>query len=143
MWQRLVSVSLGCLVLAMVSAVRAEEHATDSLDKVLQAVKDKKAILIDVREKLEWDRGHLKEAKLLPLSVLKNGSASTELGKAVPKDLSKDTIIYVHCASGYRCLEAAPLIRKQGYETRALPAGYKELLKSGFTQAPADKPSTP
>jgi len=89
------------------------------------------------------DRGHLKDAKLVPLSLLKKDGTPTELGKALPKDLPKDIIVYVHCASGFRCLEAAPLIRKQGYETRALSAGYKDLLKSGFSQASPEKPSTP
>ena len=124
-----------------ISLVHAHEHTHDKLDQVISAVKDKKAVLIDVREKSEWDKGHLKDAKLLPLSKLKKEIVPEEVQKIIPR---KETIVYLHCASGYRCLEAAPLLRKLGYEVRALSAGYKDLLKAGLPPAPAEpKPAEP
>src|SRR5690349_18160977 len=116
------------------SSVRAEEHTDDKLDQVVKAVKEKKAVLVDVREKSEWDKGHLKGARLVPLSALKRDMSAEEVRKLIPKDV----IVYCHCASGIRCLEAAPLLRKYGYEVRALPSGYKALLKAGLPQAPEE-----
>ena len=59
---------VGGLALAgLVSTLSAQEHTKDSLDTIKARLVDKKAVLIDVREQLEWDAGHLKDAKLLPL----------------------------------------------------------------------------
>lgn len=122
------------LIMALAgSFVVAQEHTKDSLETVKKALADKKAVLIDVREKSEWDAGHLKDARLLPLSSLK--------GEPLPKDvanlLPKDKVAYLHCASGGRCLKAAEILRKAGYEVRPLKAGYKDLLTDGFPQAEA------
>jgi phage shock protein E len=115
------------------SLVVAQEHTKDSLDTVKKALADKKAVLIDVREKSEWDDGHLKDAKLLPLSTLKEETLPKDLAKLLPKD----QVAYLHCAAGGRCLKAAEILRKQGYDVRPLKAGYKDLLKDGFPKADA------
>lgn len=111
----------------------AAEHTTDSLDAVKKAVADNKAVLLDVREKAEWEQGHLRDAKFLALSALRRGVEADELAHVLPKD----KVIYCHCASGVRCLRAADLLKKSGYDVRPLKAGYKELVQSGF--APAAK----
>ena len=111
----------------------AQEHTKDSLDTVKKALADKKAVLIDVREKSEWDAGHLKDARLLSLSSLKEETLPKDLAKLLPKD----KVAYLHCAAGGRCLKAAELLRKAGYDVRPLKAGYKDLLKDGFPKAEA------
>ena len=128
----------GLLVSCVLSGkpIQAEEHTRDKLEQVISAIDAKKAVLVDVREKSEWDKGHLKGAKLVPLSALKKELTPEEVQKIIPKD----AIVYCHCASGYRCLEAAPLLRKCGYEVRALQPGYKALLKAGLPPAPEEKP---
>ena len=72
------------------------EHTMDSLDTIKSRLADKKAVLFDVRELPEWNGGHLKDAKLLPLSKINEKDSSAELAKVLPKD----QIIYLHCASG-------------------------------------------
>ena len=109
----------------------AAEHTKDSLDSVKKAVADNKAVLLDVREKAEWEQGHLRDAKFLALSALRRGIKADELDRQLPKD----KVIYCHCASGVRCLQAADILKKNGYDVRPLKAGYKELVKSGFTRA--------
>ena len=66
--------------------VVAQEHTKDSLETVKKALADKKAVLIDVREKTEWDAGHLADAKLLPLSSLKDEPLPKEVSALLPKD---------------------------------------------------------
>jgi len=117
---------VGCALLLRVD-LPAAEHTKDSLDDVRKNVTDKKAVLIDVREQSEWDDGHLDSATLVPLSALKKGEQADSL--------PKDRIIYAHCASGKRCLTAADILKKQGYDVRPLKAGYMDLLKAGFPQA--------
>jgi rhodanese-related sulfurtransferase len=109
----------------------AAEHTTDSLDKVKQQLADGKAVLIDVREPSEWDEGHLKDAKLLSVSKLRKGVPAEELDKL----MTKGKVVYAHCKSGGRCLEAADRLQKLGYEVRPLKPGYQELLKAGFPKA--------
>jgi len=113
------------------SATVAQEHTTDTTDQVKKAVKDKKAVLLDVREQKEWDAGHLKDAGLLPLSKLNAGATKEELDKLIPKG----SIVYLHCKAGGRCLTAAEALKKQGYDARPLKDGYESLLKAGFPKA--------
>ena len=120
-------------VVVMSSLATGADHTKDTLDTVKKAVADEKAVLLDVREKSEWDDGHLKDAKLLPLSVLKADPKAEDVAKIIPKD----KIVYCHCGSGVRCLKAADALKKLGYDVRPLKPGYADLLKAGF--APAAK----
>ncbi len=106
----------------------AQEHTKDSPATVKKALAAKTAVLFDVREKSEWDQGHLQDAKLLPLSGLQAGPKLLE-------GLPKDQPIYLHCRSGGRCVQAAEILRKQGYDARPLKEGYQDLLKEGFVKA--------
>ena len=45
------------------------------------------------------------------------------------------TVVYLHCAAGGRCLVAAEVLKKQGYDVRPLKAGYDSLVKEGFEKA--------
>lgn len=113
----------------------AAEHTKDSLDTVKEKLKEKKALLVDVREEDEWDAGHLQDARPLALSKLEKGVDSEKLAKV----LAKDKIIYLHCAAGGRCLPAADILKKQGYDVRPLKPGYRQLLKAGFVKAEPKK----
>ncbi len=124
-------VPAGVVAVVIAGAVGGADHTTDSLDTVKKAVADGKAVLVDVREAGEWKDGHLKGAKHLALSDIKAG---------VPADKLKDTlpagkVVYLHCASGRRCLTAADILKKQGYDARPLKDGYEDLLRAGFEKA--------
>lgn len=125
--------TLICLLIP--AALDAGEHTTDSLETVKKNLASKKAVLLDVRELNEWNKGHLKEAKLLPLSRLEEGLKPGELEKLAPKG----AIIYTHCLSGGRCVEAAKILRESGRDVRALKPGYGALLKGGFAAAEKGK----
>jgi rhodanese-related sulfurtransferase len=112
-------------------AGRAAEHTKDSLATVKERLKDKSAILVDVREQKEWDEGHIQDAQLVPLSKLKVNADAEKL----TKDLPKKKIVYCHCGAGVRALTATDLLKKQGYDVRPLKDGYKDLIKAGFPKA--------
>ncbi len=113
------------------SAGLGAEHTKDSLETVRKKVAEKKAVLLDVREQEEWDEGHLRDARLLPLSALGEKLDAARLAKVLPKG----QVVYVHCRSGRRCLRAAEVLSRQGYDVRPLKAGFEELLKAGFPRA--------
>lgn len=110
----------------------AADHTKDKVEDVKKAVESMEAILIDVREESEWQDGHLVAAKHLPLSEISNNPSLDKL-KAVLGDGKK--VVYLHCASGRRCLKAADSLKKAGFETRPLKPGYQSLVEAGFKPA--------
>jgi len=128
--------SLAWWALVATGIASANEHTKDSTDKVKQNLAQKQAILLDVREQSEWDRGHLQDAQLLSLSELKRAASDTAVKEKLAKDLPKDRIIYCDCQRGVRALMAGTLLERLGYDVRPLALGYDELLEAGF---PASK----
>jgi phage shock protein E len=104
------------------------EHTTDTLETIRGRIEEKKAVLVDVRDLVEWNAGHIQGAKHLPWRELQEKLKEDD----VAKKISKDLIIYTHCAVGYRSLRAAKILKKYGYDVRALKPGYEELVKAGF-----------
>jgi rhodanese-related sulfurtransferase len=107
------------------------ENTKDSLETVKKNVTEEKAALVDVREKSEWDAGHIEDSIFLPLSALKKGASKEQLAKTLPKD----RILYTFCVVGKRAITAGTMLEKHGYEVRALRPGYKELVRAGFKKA--------
>src|SRR5262249_20068846 len=97
-----------------------------------QQLSEQKALLIDVREQPEWDRGHLKDARLVPLSELKRAQTDPAIKDKLAKGLPKDRIVYCHCAKGVRALTAGSILEKLGYDVRPLAAGFDDLRGAGF-----------
>lgn len=66
------------------------------------------ALVVDVREPDEFEKGHIVNARSVPLSRLEAGTAD------LPKQKSKPVI--VSCESGSRSGRAATQLRKLGFE---------------------------
>lgn len=120
-----------CVALGCVSSLSAAEHTRDSLDTVKTMVAEKKAVVVDVREANEWNAGHLKDAVHIPLSRIKAGLSAEDLSRLT----GNDKVIYLHCRSGSRCLDAASRLGTAKRDLRPLKSGYEDLLKAGFTKA--------
>lgn len=97
---------------------------TKPLSEVKKEIEDGKAVLVDVREKDEWDDSHFKGAKSIPLSTLKKDAAGASAG------LPKDKPIYTHCMVGKRSEAAAKILAGQGYQVINLKMTYDELGKT-------------
>lgn len=104
----------------------AAEHTKDTLAVVKANVEQEKAVFVDVREKAEWEEGHLEGALHLPLGELQEGVAP----KSLEEKLDKSKILYTHCAAGKRALIAADILEKLGYKVRPLKHGAADLLKT-------------
>lgn len=68
---------------------------------------DKKLAVIDVRNETEFEAGHVRGAKLIPLEKLNDPLVMAQLDDA--KNM------YVHCAGGYRSVIACSLMKRQGF----------------------------
>ncbi len=85
-----------------------------------QQVREKKQVrLIDVREKEEWDQGYIEGAQHWPLSRLMEG--------AFPDIPQEDIILY--CQKGMRSMQAAQILKSEGYlDIYSMSGGYEEWL---------------
>ncbi|HEX6245059.1 MAG TPA: rhodanese-like domain-containing protein [Polyangiales bacterium] len=81
------------------------------------------ALVLDVRNQDEYDRGHLEGAHLIPIAALESRLA--EVADALDGDKSKKIVTY--CASGRRSEKAKQLLEQHGYTNVVNGGGYAEL----------------
>ena len=82
---------------------------------------DQNLIVMDVRRPVEFAEGHLSEALNIPLNEM------TDPGKIANIDDRHN--LYVHCASGYRSVIAASLLKRQGFHNLRNVAGGWDKIK--------------
>ncbi|AIY81640.1 pyridine nucleotide-disulfide oxidoreductase family protein [Clostridium botulinum 202F] len=75
-----------------------------NIDKVRELVENN-AVIIDVRERREYENGHIKNSKNIPLS---------ELRERV-NEIPKDSPVYLHCRTGQRSYNATLALQNLGY----------------------------
>ncbi len=82
---------------------------------------DERMEVIDVRKASEFDAGHVKGARNVPLDLLID-----PLHVATLED--DEANLYIHCAGGYRSVIAASLIKRQGiHNLRNIVGGYGKI----------------
>lgn len=80
-------------------------------------------VVVDVREAVEWDMGHIAGALHIPLGELVGRRGEVDAHKAV-------TLV---CAAGIRSSLAATLLRHHGYQrVYNVPEGMNGWLKAGY-----------
>jgi rhodanese-related sulfurtransferase len=134
------TISLVLAAFSIAGIAAADEPPKDSFDKVKENLAKKQAVIVDVREQAEWDRGHLQDAQFFPLSELKRAATDPAVKEKLAKTLPKDRIVYCHCAKGVRALMAGNILKPLGYDVRPLAAGYDRLREAGFAAAKQDRP---
>ena len=87
-------------------------------------------VFVDVRERDEWDEGHIPGALHVPRAYLES-----RIESAVP---DRDRPIVVYCASGIRSAFATRTLEEMGYaDVRNLAGGYVDWKRNGLpTQLP-------
>lgn len=83
------------------------------IDEFEQLEKRNEVAIIDVREDDEYMSGHIKGAKNMPLSTLKETAES----------LDKDQPYYIICQAGGRSQMASDYIASLGYDTTNVMGG--------------------
>jgi rhodanese-related sulfurtransferase len=83
------------------------------------------ALIVDVREKDEWDEGHIPGA-----THLSRGTIELDIEEKVP-DLN--AMIICHCGGGGRSALAAESLQKMGYKNvRSMAGGFKAWKSAGL-----------
>jgi sulfur-carrier protein adenylyltransferase/sulfurtransferase len=90
-----------------------------------QLLEEDSARAIDVREREEWDEGHLPGAAHVP-----RGHLESRIERASP---AKDRPLVVYCASGNRSAFAAKTLEELGYEhVVSLAGGFTDWKRNGL-----------
>lgn len=96
-------------------------------------LKEKKILLLDVREKNEIKEGMIKGALWIPLSDLNSNHTKTITRL---KELLKNKELHVYCRSGKRAKNFLSDIKSEGIKGFNA-GGYSDLVTQGF---PSEKP---
>lgn len=89
------------------------------------STQDQDFVLVDVREKNEWNEGHIPGAIHVP-----RGYLELQIEEAVP-DKSKKVVLY--CAGGVRSLMAGNTLQQMGYEdVVSMAGGFGQWKASGY-----------
>jgi len=106
-------ISGGMLVWPLLSRRSGENVGTT---EAVQLINRKDALVLDVREAIEYDAGHIANAKHIPAGKIKDRLGELEKHKSKP--------IVVVCRSGHRSARACGALRKNGFtEVRNLAGG--------------------
>ena len=100
-----------------------------TVDQVRERLRQNpKAVLMDVREDIEWQNGHAAEAVHLGKGVLER-----DLEKLFP---DPDAEIIMYCGGGYRSVLTCDVAQRMGYrKVSSLIGGYKALLTADWRMA--------
>jgi rhodanese-related sulfurtransferase len=98
-----------------------EIRPTDAAEKI----KSGNAVIVDVREKDEWNDEHIPDA-----IHLSRGTLELEIEEKVP---DPNTTVIVHCGGGGRSALAAESLQKMGYKNvRSMAGGFKAWKAAGL-----------
>jgi sulfur-carrier protein adenylyltransferase/sulfurtransferase len=99
-----------------------EVDSTQALDSLRDS--ERGCVIVDVREREEWDEGHLPGAVHVP-----RGHLESRIERAAP-DKSRPVLVY--CASGNRSAFAAKTLEELGYDhVVSLAGGFTDWKRNG------------
>ena len=88
----------------------------------VDALLEKQAFFLDIREEFELATGKLADPTWIPLNQLRQRLT----------ELPKDKMIYVYCQVGQRGYNAARLLKAHGFEVKNLDGGYKTYKQAKY-----------
>ena len=119
----------GGLVAVLVLLVKAEfEHQGGKSSQLnpmsaIRLMNNEDALFLDVRETADFSKGHIKNAKNMPLSTLKN--KLSELAK------DKGRAVVAYCASGAVSAKACKILQKEGFtKVHSITGGINSWLEA-------------
>jgi glyoxylase-like metal-dependent hydrolase (beta-lactamase superfamily II)/rhodanese-related sulfurtransferase len=127
---RLSRVGLDNVIGYLSGGFEAWQNAGETIDLIIDVEADELAmdlpfdenlVIVDVRRETEYANEHVKEAINIPLDQL------TDPGSMA--NLDDHHNIYIHCASGYRSVIAASMIKRQGIHNIRNVVGGIEAIK--------------
>ena len=105
----------------------AKKHITEiSPEDAAAKLNSGNAVVVDVRDKDEWDEGHIPGA-----THMSRGTIELDIEEKVP---DPNAMIICHCGGGGRSALAAENLQKMGYNNvRSMAGGFKAWKAAGLT----------
>ena len=105
---------------------QAKKHITEiSPQNAAANLKTGEAVIVDVRDKDEWDDGHIPGA-----THMSRGTIELDIEEKVPEP---NAMIICHCGGGGRSALAAESLQKMGYKNvRSMAGGLKAWKAAGL-----------
>lgn len=89
-------------------------------------IKDKEAMIVDVRKESEYEAEHVNGAYSKPLAYINEWIHT----------LQPDEHFYLHCAGGYRSMMAASILQARGYRNfTEIEGGFKAIASTGIPKS--------
>jgi rhodanese-related sulfurtransferase len=106
--------------------------SSNTPDHELEAARDEvaadRALLLDVRERKEWDEKRFSSAKLVPTTTIRDLPPDA---REIP-GVAKSKRVYVHCAKGARAKQVSQRMVELGYDAVPLICSFEHLAELGF-----------
>ena len=96
-------------------------------EQAAERLRNREAIVVDVRQRGEWRAGRIRGAVHVPLQDL-----SSRIDR-MPRDRTLITV----CHSGHRSAAAARALKRAGYEVENLRGGMMHWARAGLPLEPA------
>ena len=97
----------------------------DAIEQHEAGPENSDVVVVDVREKLEWNEGHIPGAIHVP-----RGFLELQIEEAVP---DKDKTVLLYCAGGVRSLMAGRTLQQMGYQNAiSMAGGFGQWKASGY-----------
>ena len=126
---RLARVGFSKMIGYLQGGFHAWKDAGESVDMIIDVEPDELAmdipfddrmLVIDVRREPEFADGHIQGAVNIPLDEMTDPASMA--------NIEEDHNVYVHCASGYRSVIAASLLKRQGiHNLRNVVGGWNKI----------------
>lgn len=111
--------------LLLVPALKGAASGSLQPNDAVLKINREKAVIVDVREPEEYVKGHITNAKNIPLSQLDERLPQVAKNKALP--------VILVCEKGARAVRAQQQAKKLGYEkAEALAGGMKAWREAGL-----------
>jgi rhodanese-related sulfurtransferase len=117
----------------MAEHARFEKLVADAKKKITEIspteaaekLKNSKAVIVDVREKDEWEEGHIPDA-----IHMSRGTIELDVEEKVP---DTNAMVICHCGGGGRSALATESLQKMGYKNvRSMAGGFKAWTAAGL-----------
>jgi rhodanese-related sulfurtransferase len=105
---------------------QAKKHITEiSPQDAAAKSKSGQAMIVDVREKDEWDEEHIPDA-----THMSRGTIELDIEEKIP---DTNAMVICHCGGGGRSALAAESLQKMGYKNvRSMAGGFKAWKAAGL-----------
>ena len=106
--KRILPTLLSLLLLTGCGGTSADGYQQITQDEAKEMMDTQEVIILDVRERDEYDSGHIPDAVLLPVGTIDETTAA----EVIPE---KDSTVLVYCRRGNRSKTASAALAELGY----------------------------